>query len=269
MTDRYAVIGHPVAHSRSPEIHTLFAQQTGEDIVYERLLAPLPAFRETVAAFRAAGGKGLNVTLPFKPEACRYADVRSPAAAAADAVNTLRFDEGVVFGDNTDGIGLVRDIEINLATAIAGRRVLLIGAGGAARGVLGLLAEAKPQCIVIVNRTHERAVLLARQGGLTTPVEASRYEQLDGTRFDLVINASAASLEGAAPPIPDGVFSTDALAYDMVYGKGITPFMAQAAAAGARAADGLGMLVEQAAESFFIWRGKRPDAAAVLARLRG
>jgi len=267
MTDRYAIIGNPIAHSRSPEIHAAFARQTGEDLRYERLLAPLDGFGPAVAAFRAAGGRGLNVTLPFKGEACRLATEATPRARVAEAVNTLRFDGARVYGDNTDGVGLVRDLAANLGVAIAGRRILIVGAGGAARGVIEALLDARPVELVVVNRTGERAEALERQfpGGL----RGMGFELLPRHGFDIVINASSAGLSGEAPPLPGSAFAAGAAAYDMVYGQGETPFLAFARRSGAaRLADGLGMLVEQAAESFFVWRGVRPATAPVLAMLR-
>ncbi len=267
MPDRYAVIGNPVAHSKSPQIHAEFARQTKQDLSYERRLAPVDAFVASASAFRAGGGRGLNVTLPFKGEAFRYATACSERARAAQAVNTLRFDGDAIFGDNTDGAGLVNDIMRNLGHAIAGRRVLLLGAGGAARGVLGPLLELQPARLTLANRTPEKAQLLAQ--GLRGAIEGGSYAALAGRAFDIVINATSASISGALPPLPQGVFAPGALAYDMMYGKGDTPFLAFARGEGAATlADGLGMLVEQAAESFFIWRGLRPDTAPVLKLLR-
>jgi shikimate dehydrogenase len=267
MPDQYAVIGNPVAHSKSPQIHAAFARQTGQDLTYERLLAPTHAFIETASAFRARGGRGLNVTLPFKGEAFRFATQLSERARAAEAVNTLKFEGNAIFGDNTDGAGLVNDLARNLGCAVAGRRVLLLGAGGAARGVIKPLLERQPARLVLANRTLGKAQLLAQSfgGGL----EAGTYAALAGRQFDLVVNATSASLAGELPPLPPGVFAPGALAYDMVYGRDETPFLAFARGEGAAAlADGLGMLVEQAAESFFIWRGLRPDTAPVLKLLR-
>ena len=267
MPDLYAVIGNPVAHSKSPQIHAEFARQTGQDLVYETLLAPTARFVATASAFRARGGRGLNVTLPFKGEAFRFADRMSERARAAQAVNTLKFESGAIFGDNTDGAGLVSDLVRNLGGAVAGRRILLLGAGGAARGVLEPLLEQQPAQLVLANRTPEKAQLLAQtfRGGL----EACTYAALAGRQFDLVVNATSASLAGALPPLPPGVFARGALAYDMMYGKRETPFLAFARDEGATVlADGLGMLVEQAAESFFVWRGVRPDTAPVLKLLR-
>ncbi|WP_154715649.1 shikimate dehydrogenase [Sterolibacterium denitrificans] len=267
MTDRYAVIGHPVAHSKSPQIHRRFAAQTGQDLHYDALLAPLDGFAETVRGFIADGGCGLNVTVPFKEEAYRLVTRLTDRARAAGAVNTLSFRHGEILGDNTDGAGIVRDIRVNLAQEIAGRRVLLLGAGGAARGsVLPLLQEA-PACLVIANRTAARARTLAEALAAHGKLRGCGFAELSGQSFDIVINATSAGLSDAAPEIPDGVFAPDCLAYDMLYGRE-TPFMAQARRAGARVSDGLGMLVEQAAEAFLVWRGLRPDTLAVLAELR-
>lgn len=269
--DRYAVIGNPIAHSKSPQIHAAFARQTGEALSYEALLGPLDGFAATVAAFRAAGGRGMNVTVPFKLEAHALADRLTPRAAAAGAVNTLAFGDDIL-GDNTDGAGLVRDITANLGCAIAGRRVLLLGAGGAARGALLPLLAAAPAALTIANRTEAKAADLAAGFRAQQPdaaLDACGFAALAGRRFDLVINATAASLADQAPPLPPGLYADGALAYDMMYGRGDTPFLAAARADGAaRLADGLGMLVEQAAESFLLWRGLRPDTAPVLADLR-
>jgi shikimate dehydrogenase len=265
--DHYAVIGNPVAHSKSPQIHAEFARQTGQDIVYERLLAPTHAFVATAIAFRARGGRGLNVTLPFKGEAFRFATRLSESARAAQAVNTLKFDGDPITGDNTDGAGLVNDLARNLGCAVAGRRVLLLGAGGAARGVIRPLLDQQPAQLMLANRTLVKAQLLAQR--VRGEIDASTYAGLAGRQFDLVVNATSASITGALPPLPPGVFARGALAYDMMYGIGETPFLAFARAEGAAAlADGLGMLVEQAAESFFIWRGVRPDTAPILKLLR-
>jgi shikimate dehydrogenase len=262
--DRYAVIGNPVAHSKSPWIHAQFARATGEDIDYGRIEAPLDGFARAVEAFRAQGGRGLNVTLPFKSEAFRFCAAASERAAAAQAVNTLVLDRGRPWGDNTDGVGLVRDLAVNLGRKLEGAHILLMGAGGAAQGVIGPLARAGAAAIVIANRTVPRAqALAARVPGAT----ACGYEALAGRSFDLVVNATSAGLAGELPPLPAGLFRPAALAYEMVYGR-VTPFMAMARAAGAQVSDGLGMLVEQAAESFLVWRGVRPQTAGVLAALR-
>jgi shikimate dehydrogenase len=267
VTDRYAVIGNPIAHSKSPEIHAAFARATGEDLEYTRILAPLDGFAAAVAAFRAAGGRGLNVTLPFKGEAYRLATERSDRARAVAAVNTLRFEGARILGDTTDGAGLVRDIGVNLGAAIEGRRVLLVGAGGASRSVIPALLDARPAAVVVVNRTVERAAELERQFG--GQVQAVGFAALPRQPFDVVINATSAGHAGELPPLARTLFAAGALAYDMTYGQGAAAFLALAREAGAaRVADGLGMLVEQAAESFFIWRGVRPDTAPVLAMLR-
>jgi shikimate dehydrogenase len=267
MPDQYAVIGNPVAHSKSPQIHAEFARQTGQDLTYERLHAPTDAFIATASAFRARGGRGLNVTLPFKGEAFRFATLMSERARAAQAVNTLKFEGNAIFGDNTDGAGLVNDLARNLGCVVAGARVLLLGAGGAARGVIKPLLEQRPARLVLANRTLVKAQLLAQSFG--DGLEAGTYATLAGRQFDLVVNATSASLVGELPPLPSGVFAPGALAYDMVYGRDDTPFLAFARGDGAAAlADGLGMLVEQAAESFFIWRGLRPETAPVLKLLR-
>jgi shikimate dehydrogenase len=268
MTDRYAVFGHPIAHSKSPQIHAAFARQTGQDMTYEAILAPLDGFADSVAAFVAAGGRGANVTVPFKEAAFRLADRLSPRAQRAGAVNTLAFDTDGILGDNTDGAGLVADLTRNLRRQLAGKRILLLGAGGAARGVIEPLLEQQPAALVIANRTVSRAQELAElfdaanQRGVT----ACSFNAVD-TAFDLVINATAASLAGELPPLPPQVFTIQTLAYDMMYGRD-TPFLDFARRHGAATTDGLGMLVEQAAEAFFVWRGVRPDTAPVIASLR-
>ena len=272
MADHYAVIGNPVDHSKSPQIHAAFARQTGEDIVYSALLAPLARFRETVAEFRAAGGKGLNVTLPFKLEAVHMSDVISERARLAGAANFLRFDDTGIAADNTDGAGLVRDLGHNLGIDLGRARILLIGAGGAALGVALPLLHAAPPDLVMVNRTAEKALALA--GALVestgrTRLEAGGLSSVSGRQFDLVINATSASLVGETPALPAEIFAAGSIAYDLMYADGPTSFMKFALSAGAsRAVDGLGMLVEQAAESFFLWRGIRPETGAVRNTLR-
>ena len=272
MTDKYAVIGNPVAHSQSPLIHAEFARQTGQDISYAAILAPLDGFRTEVLKFRDAGGKGLNITVPFKHEAWNLADDHAGYALDANAVNTIRFVDGRMVGYNTDGVGLVRDIQGNLNYPIQGRRVLLMGAGGATYGVMHPLLSEHPATVVVANRTLGKAVSLVAHfqkienfapGGIS----AQPYQLLSGAQFDLVINATSAGLNDEMPPLPDAVFATGALAYDMVYGK-TTPFLRFAQERGARSADGTGMLVEQAAESFFIWRGVRPQTAPVIEMLK-
>jgi shikimate dehydrogenase len=265
MTSHYAVFGNPIAHSKSPLIHAEFARQTGQDLDYAALLAPLDDFAGAVAAFRKRGGNGANVTVPFKEEAFRLATRLTPRAQDAGAVNTLRFDDDEILGDNTDGAGLVRDLTVNLKRNLAGQRILLMGAGGAARGVIGPLLTENPAALVLANRTVKKAQQLAEQFG--GRLQASTYEALAGQAFDVVINATAASLKGELPPLPDTLFNPGALAYDMMYGTE-TPFMAWSRTHGAaRVADGLGMLVEQAAEAFHVWRGVRPDTAPVIAHL--
>lgn len=271
--DRYAVIGNPVGHSKSPFIHGRFAAQTGEPIEYGPLLAPVDAFVPHVRAFIEAGGRGMNVTVPFKLDAHAFADTLSPRAAAAGAVNTLKFDASGVYGDNTDGFGLVRDIEVNLGVPLKGARILLLGAGGAARGVVLPMLERAPHTLTIVNRTAAKADALVDQfaqaardaachlsGGSARAIEAGAY--------DVIVNATAGSLDASLPECDDRAFGSGTLAYDMMYGAHPTVFMEHARKFGARAADGLGMLVEQAAESFYVWRGVRPDGAPVLAELR-
>jgi shikimate dehydrogenase len=264
MTDRYAVFGNPISHSKSPRIHAEFARQTGQDLGYEAIEAPLDGFRAAVLAFRAAGGRGANVTVPFKEQAFALATERSERADAAGAVNTLKFDGDEILGDNTDGAGLVRDLLDNLGFDPAGRRILLLGAGGAARGVGLPLMERQPTELFVANRTAYKA----RELSARFDCYGGGFEALEGRQFDLVINATAASLAGDLPPMPDDIFAPGALAYDMMYGRD-TPFLAFARERGVRTADGLGMLVEQAAEAFLVWRGIRPRTAPVIAMLRG
>lgn len=265
--DRYAVIGNPIAHSRSPEIHEAFAAQTRESIRYERLLAPLDGFAATLESFRNEGGKGANVTVPFKLDAHAMATRLTERAEAAGAVNTLYWQGDDLVGDNTDGVGLVKDIVINAGVPVAGKRVLLLGAGGAARGVILPLLHARPAALTIANRTASKAEDLARRFDGAGMISVAGFETL--TRpFEIVINATSASLESALPPVAGGIFGERCLAYDMMYGREPTVFLRFAQAHGAFVRDGLGMLVEQAAEAFFVWRGKRPDTASVLHRLR-
>ena len=274
MSDLYAVFGNPVAHSKSPLIHAAFAAATGQDLTYEARLAPVDGFARAVADFVAAGGKGANVTVPFKEEAFRLSGSLSERAARAGAVNTLVFRDGAIFGDNTDGAGLVRDITHNLGFSLAGKRILLLGAGGAARGVIAPLFGERPAALRIANRSAGKATdlaaafsdLAAAQG---VAIDAGSFEATAGQAFDVVINATSASLSGAGLPLPAAIFAPGSLAYDMMYGKGETPFLGQSRAQGAaHLADGLGMLVEQAAEAFFVWRGLRPQTATLLAELR-
>lgn len=273
MSDRYAVIGNPIAHSRSPVIHAAFARATREDIAYAHLLAAVDGFAGAVLRFRDEGGRGLNVTLPFKLDAFALATEHSARARAAGAANLLAFDNGRIFADNTDGAGLVRDIETRLAVPLQQCSVLLLGAGGAASGVIHPLLAAGVASLVIANRSAARARELAarigdarvRGGGF----EISSHAMVAGERFDVVINATSIGLAGERLPLPDALFAQARLALDMFYAATPTPFMVQAASAGcAVVSDGLGMLVEQAAESFLIWRGVRPDTACVFAALR-
>lgn len=271
MSDLYAVIGNPIEHSKSPAIHAEFARQTGEAIKYDHILAPLDAFRDTVLRFRDEGGKGANITVPFKLEAFQLTTTLSSRARDAEAVNTLKFDQGRIIGDNTDGAGLVRDIQNNLGIEIERKRILLLGAGGAAQGVLFPLLHQEPALIVVANRTLDRALEMQRKveqrDVLERTVQAQTFESLAGLSFDLVINATSAGLTDSALPIPSGIFAKDALAYDLMYGRD-TPFIKFARDEGAQIADGLGMLVEQAAESFYLWRGIRPDTRPVIEKLR-
>lgn len=268
MAARYCVIGNPVGHSKSPAIHAAFARQTGQDIAYELCLAPLDSFAATVQRLMDEGFRGANVTVPFKLEAAAACSSLSIRAQAAGAVNTLLFASGAIEGDNTDGAGLVNDIVGNAGFSIAGKRVLLLGAGGAARGaILPLLGE-QPCELVIANRTRATAdALAARFATPACPVSACDFAALHG-RFDLIVNATSASLGGESPPLPAHVFSASTLALDMMYGNIPTPFMAVAGGYGATTRDGLGMLVEQAAEAFALWRGVRPDTAEVLKSMR-
>jgi shikimate dehydrogenase len=271
MRDRYAVLGNPVAHSKSPRIHTLFAEQTGQDIEYSRILVEPGGFSAAVAEFVDRGGKGVNITVPFKEAAWRLAHTRSQRAEHAGAVNTLVLDRnGQHFGDNTDGIGLVRDLRNNHGARLQDKRILLLGAGGAARGVIEPLLQERPALLVIANRTAEKAVNLARHFCSLGHTEGCGLPDVAGQRFDIIINATAASLSDAVPDIDPGVITAQSWCYDMMYGKEMTTFMQWADSHGAGTVmDGLGMLVEQAAESFYLWRKVRPDSTPVIATLRG
>jgi len=268
MTDRYAVFGNPLSHTKSPLIHMTFARQTGEDIDYQAIEAPPGRFPDALSAFFAGGGRGCNVTAPFKLEANALATRRLPRAELAGAANCLKVEGGEIVADNFDGIGLLRDIEINLGQPLAGRRVLLLGAGGAARGALLPFLEARPAALMLVNRTVEKAHALARHLASHGPITSGGYDDLNDMSFDIVVNATSASLRGEMPPLPDSAFGGAALAYDLVYGKGLTPFLSRAQAhTVAGLADGVGMLVEQAAEAFVWWRGVRPDTARMITTL--
>ncbi len=264
--DHYAVMGNPIAHSKSPIIHTAFAKQTGQNIQYDALL--VNNFKESVTEFKKNGGKGLNITVPFKEQAWELVDIRNKRAEKAGAVNTIYFDQqGNLIGDNTDGIGLVRDLTINHKAKIAEQRVLILGAGGAVRGVLEPILAAKPAQCVIANRTVAKAEQLAQL--FDNNIIASSYEGLKNQSFDLVINGTSASLQGKLPPLPDGLLAEGAWCYDMMYAKTATLFMQWAQQQGAiKVLDGLGMLVEQAAESFYLWRGVKPDTQPVIKQLQ-
>lgn len=270
MSDHYAVFGNPIEHSRSPEIHARFAAQSGEDMVYHKKRVAPGQFHQAADAFFAAGGKGLNVTVPFKEDACRYATTLTARASRAGAVNTLALQErGGVLGDTTDGVGLVRDIQDNLGWPVAGRRVLVLGAGGAVRGMLEPLLAAAPAVVVVANRTPSKAADLATAFADLGSLRGCGFDALAGDSFDLVINGTSASLAGDLPPLPAGLLSGGGRCYDMMYGAEPTVFMAWAQAQRAGAvADGLGMLVEQAAEAFYLWRGVRPDTAPVITDIR-
>lgn len=270
MSDRYAVIGNPIGFSKSPFIHGTFAKMTGQDLVYEAIEGPLNGFSERVDQFRTEGAKGLNVTAPFKLDAFAYANVLSESAKRAGAVNCLKFEGDRIIAENFDGIGLVRDITVNLGVKMAGRRVLMLGAGGAARGALLPFLRQEPSELVVVNRTLSRAVALAEEFAGCGPLIVSGYGELADLAegYDVVVNATSASLRGEMPPLPGNVFRGAELAYELAYGKGLTPFLRAARAEGvAKLADGVGMLVEQAAEAFAWWRGVRPGTAQVIAEL--
>jgi shikimate dehydrogenase len=268
MSDRYAVIGNPIGHSKSPLIHGTFAKITTQDLEYVAIEGPLDGFADAVRAFRAEGGRGMNVTAPFKLEAFELATERLPRAQLAGAANALKFVDERVIADNFDGVGLLNDIQRNLGVSLAGKRVLVLGAGGAVRGaILPFLAQ-KPATLVMANRTIEKAHLLAREVAAHGAVVGCAYQDVADQRFDVVVNATSASLRGELPPISPSVFGDDALAYELVYGKGLTPFLRLAHNAGVkRLADGVGMLVEQAAEAFVWWRGVRPNTRPLIDKL--
>ncbi|BAO80800.1 shikimate 5-dehydrogenase [Serpentinimonas raichei] len=273
--DRYAVIGHPIGHSKSPAIHSAFAAATGQILSYEAIEAPLGAgqFAATVERFRSQGGRGVNVTLPFKPDACAYATHLAESARCAGAANALKFEGDRCLAENFDGSGLVRDLSHNLGLRLAGRTVLLLGAGGASRGAILPLLRARPAQLWVLNRSAAKAEALVREflalGADAAVLHGGGFDELaQSVRFDLVLNATSASLSAETLPLPARTFKPDGLAYDMVYGKGLTPFLRQAQQAGVRQlADGVGMLVEQAAEAFAWWRGVRPTTTDVIRRL--
>lgn len=264
--DSYAVFGNPIKHSWSPLIHSMFAEQTGEDLQYKKELVPLDSFSNAVAEFFSAGGKGLNITVPFKQEAWALAEIRSKRAESCGAANTLlQGKNGKLYADNTDGVGLVGDIVNNLSWKIEGASILLVGAGGASRGVLQPLLDQKPDQIFIANRTAEKARELAEYFGCS----GGGFDEIPGQAFDVIINASSASLDGDVPPLGETVMSNASCVYDMLYAAQPTAFLAWAVERGCKdTADGLGMLVEQAAEAFWIWRGVRPDTKPVIDAIR-
>ncbi len=263
--DKYGVVGNPIGHSRSPEIHERFALQTRQRISYERIEAPLDGFEDRALALRDAGYRGLNVTVPFKLDAAKLSDDLMPRARVAGAVNTLKFDGDTILGDNTDGVGFVRDVTERLKFELRDCSVLVLGAGGAVRGLIGSLLDASPRWIAVANRTHQRAEELAEEFG----VEAIQIDEIPAEHFDLIVNGTTTGLKHDAPPIDPETFNDCTLAYDLVYAADPTPFMELARSGGARlVSDGLGMLIEQAAESFLLWRGVRPDTGAVYRELR-
>lgn len=274
MTDRYAVFGNPIAHSKSPQIHQAFARQAQQLISYEALSAPVDGFNAALQAFLADQGRGCNITVPFKQDAFSAAEQLTARAQRAGAVNTLwQAEDGKLWGDTTDGIGLVRDLTENQQVALTGQRVLILGAGGAVRGVIEPILEQKPTCVVIANRTVAKAEALVDIFEDLLPegctLSACGFTDLEGQLFDRVINGTAASLSGDLPPLPDQLLANNAACYDMMYGAETTVFNQWALEHGAaKAIDGLGMLVEQAAESFRIWRGVQPETAQILADLR-
>lgn len=272
MTDRYAVIGNPIEQSKSPLIHIAFAQVTGQDIEYTKMLSPLGDFAASVDGFRATGGRGMNITAPFKLDAFNYATDLASSAQMAGAVNAMKFEGDRVYAENFDGVGLVRDVVHNLSCPLQGRRVLILGAGGATRGALLPILAQSPAELLIVNRTVAKARELAELAGQhqmgSVPVQGIGYADLDDAAFDVVFNATSASLTAELPPLPASAFAPGCLAYELAYGKGLTPFLRLAQQAGVtQLADGVGMLAEQAAEAFEWWRGVRPQTAAVIQQL--
>ena len=263
--DNYCVMGNPVAHSKSPQIHTAFAEQTRQNIYYQAIQVNDGKFKEAIKEFQVQGGKGLNITLPFKGEAWEISENRSSRAERALAVNTISFDDGKIVADNTDGIGLIRDLTINHDISIKDKDILILGAGGAVRGILDPLFDEQPGKLVIANRTFSRAEKLADIFSDRGDISACGFDELAGSSFDIVINGTSASLQGEVPFLPEDILNDNACCYDMMYSMSDTPFVTWARAHGATSAfDGLGMLVEQAAESFFIWRGVRPETGSVI-----
>lgn len=272
MADKYAVVGNPIDFSKSPYIHMTFAKDTNQDIDYIKILGPLGEFSQTVDQFRASGGKGINITAPFKLDAYEYANKRSLAAQLAGAANALMFKEGEVLAENFDGVGLVRDVVHNLKHPLSGKNILLLGAGGAARGALLPFLAEKPGLLVISNRTQAKADELVEIGMKhkhpSTQLKSIAPTQLEGIEFDVIFNATSASLRAELPVLPGSVFGSNSLAYELAYAKGLTPFLKLAQSNGVhQIADGVGMLAEQAAEAFYWWRGIRPDTKEVIKEL--
>jgi len=269
--DQYAVFGSPIKHSKSPRIHKLFAEQTGQELHYIAELVPAELFEQQVNNFFAKGGKGLNCTVPLKELAWAYADKRTERAELSKAVNTLALqDDGSILGDNTDGIGLVTDLMANHAISLKQKRILILGAGGASRGIIGPLLDQMPQLIAVANRTVEKALVLADEFSHKGTIRGCAYEGLAGQSFDLILNATSASLSGDLPPLAEGVLSGQGSCYDLAYANEATVFVRWAREQQAQQSlDGLGMLVEQAAEAFFLWRGVRPDSAKLIQLLEG
>jgi len=268
--DSYCVMGNPVTHSKSPQIHTAFADQTQQNIFYQAIQVDDRKFKQAISEFQAQGGKGLNITVPFKGEAWEVSENRSSRAERAQAVNTITFDDGKIIGDNTDGIGLIRDLTINNKISIEDKDVLILGAGGAVRGILDPLFDELAGKIVIANRTVSRAEELADIFSDRGDISACGFDELSGSSFDIVINGTSASLQGAVPPLPENLLNDKACCYDMMYLMNDTPFVSWAKSHGAtNMFDGLGMLVEQAAESFYIWRGVRPETGSVIEMVGG
>ncbi|MCE3251740.1 MAG: shikimate dehydrogenase [Cellvibrio sp.] len=269
MTDLYAVFGNPINHSKSPHIHRQFAEQTGQDMHYTKQLINEGEFEQAIQDFFAQGGKGLNITVPFKLKAFDFAQKRTARAERAGAVNTLaRLSDGSILGDNTDGIGMIHDMH-NLGWELEGKRILILGAGGAVRGILQPLLEEKPAQVIIANRTQSKAEELARSFHDLGDVHAKSFDQLQGEIFDLVINGTSASMQGELPPLPDNLLAANACCYDMMYGPEPTIFLRWARERGAaQVADGLGMLIGQAAEAFYLWRQIRPEVVPVITAMR-
>lgn len=269
MTDFYAVVGNPIAHSKSPKIHFQFSQQTGQDMLYTAELIELGQFEQKVKEFFDDSGSGINVTVPFKEDAFRFADTHTERALRAGAVNTLKkLEDGTILADNTDGVGLVRDLTLNHTVELKNRRILIVGAGGAVRGILQPLLEQAPAEVVIANRTVSKAEQLAADFSELGKVSACGFAEVQGS-FDVIINGTSASLSGELPPLPVSIFQENSVTYDMMYGSGLTVFNQWAQEQGVKTTiDGLGMLIEQAAEAFVLWRGERPDTKEVEESLR-